>query len=169
MSKTVKLHYMRLLIAALIAVLCSTSRAEQNDPIKENFGPRPSPYPGFLAINEIPQGFAERRHFYSRRQYEVELTRTTERGVANLHILESDITIFLEPKDRSPKKQFAFQGQPGRVFCRAKGPKDIYDSCTLYWFNGPKQRLSIYLEDPMLDERSPDYLIEILENMKIVP
>ena len=154
-------------VAVLIVVVCWTAKA---DPIRENFGPRPSPWPGFLALEKMPLGFSEKRHFFSRHQYEVLLAKRSERREAVLHILESDITIFLEPKDRPATKQFTFQGQPGRVFCRPKAQDTDYTSCTLYWYNGPMQRLSLSLDDDStLDERSANYLIEILESMKTVP
>jgi hypothetical protein len=160
-----KTKWMALPVALLIVFVCSIVKA---DPIQENFGPRPSPWPGFLALEQIPLGFKEKMHFFSRHQYEISLTKATEAGEAVLQILESDITIFVEPKDRPATKQFTFRGQPGRVFCHAKVQNTGYASCTLYWYNSPMQRLSLYLEDPTLDERSSDYLIEILESMKPV-
>jgi hypothetical protein len=88
--------------AAMALLVCSIANA---DPIQENFGQRPSPWPGFLAFDQFPAGFKEKRHYYSRHQYEVMLVKATERSEATvLHIIESDITIFLEPKDPASNK-----------------------------------------------------------------
>jgi hypothetical protein len=161
-----KIKWMWIASAAIALSTCSIANA---DPIQENFGQRPSPWPGFLAFDQFPAGFVEKKRYYSRHQYEVTLAKATERSEATvLHIIESDITISLEPKDRPPTKQFTFRGQPNRVFCHPNKQNDLR-SCTLYWFNGPMQRLSLSLDNSTTDDQSSDFLIELLEGMITVP
>jgi len=135
------------------------------DPIAENFGPRPAPYPGFLVLppEEIPRGFQENTHHYSKQEYTIHFTRKLNGDQIDLDIVESPITRFVYDQSRIVR-EFNHQGIVGRVYAANDGGKSMLN---LIWLNPPKQRISIYLMQRLGNDYSPEDLIKILESMKL--
>jgi hypothetical protein len=157
------------LLALTVALGQSYLRVEP-DPVEWNYGALPGPAPGFLALTSasLPSGFQERQHHYSRHEYTIDFFQKTQSGTVYLSVVESDLAKFVEP-NTPPLKQFSFKGQLGRVYGtnNLNGGEPSY-CLDLYWFNGPKQRLSIGIsETPPLHRYSPDDLLGILKSMQL--
>jgi hypothetical protein len=134
------------------------------DPILDNFGPRPVPYPGFLVLpsEEVPSGFQEVSHHYTKQEYDIKLKQTRNGDQIDLEIFESPITQFLYSPSEIVR-EFDYQGITGHVYVHAskRGQEK-----TLVWLNPPRQRISISLAQRVGDDYSPDDLIRVLKSMK---
>lgn len=138
------------------------------DPIVENFGSRPSPYPGFLVLppERAPAGFQETSHHYTKREYRVQFTKMMDGKKVDLEISESDITQFLHDNSKLVR-EFTHRGVTGHVYT-SYNEKLQKITLNLIWLNPPKQRISIYLTQTPDGSFSPDDLIQILADMKPV-
>jgi len=134
------------------------------DPILDNFGPRPVPYPGFLILpsEKVPPGFQEVSHHYTKQEYGIHLRQTRSDDRIDLDIFESPITQFSYSQSELVR-EFDYQGITGRVYAHfSKGGKEK----TLVWLNPPGQRISISLTQSVGDDYSPDDIIRVLKSMK---
>jgi len=134
------------------------------DPILDNFGPRPVPYPGFLVLpsEEVPPGFQEVSHHYTKQEYRINLRQTRNDDRIDLDIFESPITQFSYSQSELVR-EFDYQGITGRAYAHVgKGGKET----TLVWLNPPRQRISISLTQSVGDDYSPDDIIRVLKSMK---
>jgi hypothetical protein len=131
------------------------------DPIMENFGPRPLPYPGFLVLppEGIPPGFQEVSHHYTKQEYGVRFRKMLNGDRIDLDIIESPTTKFVYDQS-TLVREFDHQGVTGRVY---SGKTTL----NLIWLNPPKQRISIYLTQSVGNDSSPEDLIRVLESMKL--
>ena len=132
--------------------------------ISGNFGPRPVPYPGFLVLpsEEVPPGFQEVSHHYTKQEYRINLRQTRNDDRIDLDIFESPITQFSYSQSELVR-EFDYQGITGRVYAHVgKGGKET----TLVWLNPPRQRISISLTQSVGDDYSPDDIIRVLKSMK---
>jgi hypothetical protein len=136
------------------------------DPIVENFGPRPAPYPGFLVLpaERVPAGFQETRHHYTKREYTVHFTKLLNGKRVDLDIVESDLTTFVH-KRLELVREFTYQAIIGQVYTSYDDEVQKH-TLNLIWLNPPKQRISIYLTQTPGNDYSPEDLIEILASMK---
>jgi hypothetical protein len=136
------------------------------DPIIDNFGLRPRPYPGFLLLHpeDAPAGFQEVTHRYTKQEYRIEFTKTQNEDQIRLEIFESPITQFRYSQSQLVQT-FEHQGITGHIY--AYGGQ-WGKAMTLVWLNPPRQRLSISLKQRAGDDPSPDDLIKILQSMKPV-
>ena len=160
----------------LLASVCA--RADDNadeqdlitvsDPIQENFGARPSPYSGFLALppEAVLSGFKEVRHHYTKREYTLDFTRMVDGKKIDLNITESDNAKFVFDNEELIQ-EFKYQGITGQVYVY-HNQKTLETTFNLIWLNPPKQRIAIYLTQTPAKEYSPKDLIKILESMKNV-
>lgn len=139
-----------------------------SDPIQENFGARPSPYPGFLALppEAVLSGFKEVRHHYTKREYTIDFTRMVDGNKIDLNIVESDNAKFFYSNSELVQ-EFEYQGITGQVYVY-HNRKTQETTFNLIWLNPPKQRIAIYLTQTPAKEYSPKDLIKILESMKNV-
>jgi hypothetical protein len=139
-----------------------------SDPIQENFGARPSPYPGFLALppEAVPSGFKEVGHHYTKREYTLDFTRMVDGKKIDLNIAESDNAKFFYSNSELVQ-EFKYQGITGQVYVY-HNLKTQETSFNLIWLNPPKQRIAIYLTQTPAKEYSQKDLIKILESMKNV-
>lgn len=134
------------------------------DPILDNFGPRPAPYPGFLILppGEAPPGFQEVSHRYTKQEYEIKFRKMQNDNQIDLDIFESPITQFLYSQSKLVR-EFDYQGITGHVYAYSgKRGKEM----TLVWLNPPKQRISISLTQSAGDDYSPEDIINVLKSMK---
>jgi hypothetical protein len=134
------------------------------DPILDNFGPRPVPYPGFLILpsEEVPPGFQEVSHHYTKQEYAIKLRQTRNDDQIDLDIFESPFTQFLYSQSELVR-EFDYLGITGRVYAHvSKRGKEK----TLVWLNPPRQRISISLSQRVDDDYSPDDIIRVLKSMK---
>lgn len=136
------------------------------DPIKENFGDRASPYPGFLILppSEIPSGFKEVRHHYTKREYTISFIQMVNGKKINLDIAEGDFVNFSH-NGETLVQEFLFQGVKGQVYFY-HDKRTSEDSYSLNWLNPPKQRIAIYLTQTPDKSYSPRDLINILVEMR---
>jgi hypothetical protein len=139
-----------------------------SDPIQENFGARPTPYPGFLALppEAVPSGFKVVRHRYTKGEYTLDFTKMVAGKKIDLNIVESDYTKF-EYSNSKLVQEFKHLGINGKVYVY-HNQKTQETSFNLIWLNPPKQRIAIYLTQTPAKEYSPEDLIKILESMKNV-
>lgn len=139
-----------------------------SDPIQENFGARPSPYSGFLALppEAVPFGFKEVKHHYTKREYTIDFTKVVDGKEIGLNIVESDNCNFVY-SDMELVREFLYQGIIGQVYVYHH-PKKQETMFNLIWLNPPKQRIAIYLTQTPAKEYSPEDLIAILKSMKNV-
>jgi len=152
------------ILLAVIAVAGQLYRAVVPDPILDNFGPRPAPYPGFLILpsEEAPPGFQEVSHRYTKQEYEIKFRKTQNDDRIDLDIFESPITQFLYSQSKLVR-EFDYQGITGHVYAYGgKRGKEM----TLVWLNPPKQRISISLTQSAGDDYSPEDIINVLKSMK---
>jgi|GEM_PF-5311385 len=136
------------------------------DPIRENFGPRSTPYKGFLipGPDTIPFGFKEIKHNYTKRDYSVHYSKNMNGKRVNLNISESVQCIYGHNAS-TLVKEFLYRGIKGEIYIHH--PKQPgYISYNLIWLNPPRQRISIYLSQEPSGEYKPDDLIRILKSMK---
>jgi hypothetical protein len=139
-----------------------------SDPIQENFGARPSPYPGFLALppEAVLPGFKEVKHHYTKREYTIDFTRMVDGKKIDLNIIESDSVQFVLG-NAELVQEFKHQGITGQVYVY-HNQKTQETTFELMWLNPPKQRIAIYLTQTPSREYSPKDLITILTSMTIV-
>jgi hypothetical protein len=137
------------------------------DPIQENFGSRPLPYPGFLVLppEGVPSGFQERDHHYTKQEYSVHFTKMLNGTPLYLHIVESPVTIFVHNTSKLVM-DFFYKDILGHVYTTHDDNTDT-TTLNLIWLNPPKQRISIYLTQTPEDDYSPDDLVKILESMRL--
>jgi hypothetical protein len=137
------------------------------DPILDNFGPRPAPYPGFLVLppESVPPGFQEISHHYTKQEYAVRFRKTSNDSRTVLDIFESPTTAFLYS---NAIREFNYRGINGHIYAHSS---ERGKSTTLVWLNPPRQRISISLMRSPADGDGPaaDDLIKILEDMTLVP
>lgn len=153
-----------LVLLAVAALAGQIHNAVVPDPILDNFGPRPAPYPGFLILppEEAPPGFKEVSHRYTKQEYEIKFRKMQNGGQIDLHIFESPITQFLYSQSKLVR-EFEYHGITGHVYAYGgKGGKEM----TLIWLNPPRQRVSISLRQRAGDDYSPEDVINVLKSMK---
>ena len=138
------------------------------DPIVENFGSRPSPYPGFLVLpaERVPPSFQETSHHYTKREYRVQFKKMMNGKRVDLEIAESDITKFIHDKSKLVR-EFTYRGITVHIYT-SYNEKLQQITLNLIWLNPSKQRISIYLTQTPDDSFSADDLIQILASMKPV-
>ena len=78
--------------------------------------------------------------------------------------MESDAAKFFEGSSEQLVKEFEFKGQKGRVY-EYPAKREVPRSYVLCWFNPPKQRLSISVDQNPVHEFSPNDLIDLLKAM----
>ena len=142
-------------LLAVAAVAGQIYLAVVPDPILDNFGPRPAPYPGFLILpsEQAPPGFQEVSHRYTKQEYEIKFRKVQNGDQIDLHIFESPTTQFLYSQSRIVR-EFDYQGITGHVYAYGgNGRKEM----TLIWLNPPRQRVLISLAQP----DGGDYLPEM--------
>ena len=113
------------------------------DPIQENFGARPSPYPGFLALppEAVLSGFKEVGHHYTKREYTLDFTRMVDGKKIDLNITESDNAKFVFDNEELIQ-EFKYQGITGQVYVyHNKNTQET--TFNLIWLNPPKQTIAI--------------------------
>jgi hypothetical protein len=137
------------------------------DPIMENFGARPLPYPDFLVLppEGIPPGFQEVSHHYTKQEYGIRFRKMLNGDPIDLDIIESPITKFVHDRSKLVR-EFDHQEVTGRVYV-ANNDKSRKTTLNLIWLNPPKQRISIYLTQSVDNDYSPEDLIRVLESMKL--
>jgi hypothetical protein len=137
-----------------------------SDPIQENFGARPSPYPGFLALppEAVLSGFKEVGHHYTKREYTLDFTKMVDGKKIDLNIAESDNEKFVYSNEELVQ-EFKYQGITGQVYVY-HNQKTQETTFNLIWLNPPKQRIAIYLTQTPTKEYSPEDLIKLLKSMK---
>ncbi len=159
-----------------VAIIFSASRLYLKivpDPIKENFGRRPFPYPGFLVLpaDAVPPGFKEANHYYSKQQYSITFVKLEKDKNIRLSVSESDAVYIFKDKNRI--KEFTYAGIVGHIY-KYFNEKTLTKSLTLIWLNPPKQRVIIDVTQPLgeidvtqlSEEFTPEDLIELLSKMK---
>jgi hypothetical protein len=136
------------------------------DPIRENFGARSEPYPGFLVLppEAVPEGFEEVEHHFTKREYMVHYTKMLNDQEIDLEIAEGDRIIFSH-SGSDLVKEFEYQEITGQVYIH-KHKKTGVTSYNLTWLNPPKQRIAIQLTQTANNDYSPNDLIAILKSMK---
>jgi hypothetical protein len=151
----------------LLTIAVATGQIDRTvvpDPILDNFGPRPVPYPGFLILpsEAVPPDFQEVSHHYTKQEYGINLRQTRNDDRIDLDIFESPITQFLYSQSELVR-EFDYQGITGRVYAHVskRGTEK-----TLVWLNPPRQRISISLSQSVGDDYSPDDIIRVLKSMK---
>lgn len=153
-------------LLAIVAVSGQVYLAGVPDPIKENFGPRPLPYAGFLILppEQVPTGFQEISHHYTKQEYSISFRKVLDDDQIDLDIVESPITEF-SLNQLKLVREFDYRGITGRVYAAHDG-KWGRTILNLIWLNPPRQRIAIYLTQRTGDDYSPEDLIRILQSMK---
>jgi len=151
-----------------IAVLSAVGRSYFEavpEPIQENFGPRPSPYAGFLFLppEAVPSGFEEVEHRYSKREYSIKFRKIIDGKKIDLDIAEGDNIGF--SRQGKLVKEFKYKEIKGSVYIHHHKTTKV-TSFNLIWLNPPKQRLAIYLTQTPKNEHTPEDLIKILKSMR---
>lgn len=166
-------YTLSILICPLLLVVTIVAGQTYNyynpDPIQYNFGPLDRPASGFLVLapNSLPTDFSEKRHHYSRNHYTIDLVRDTKHGREFLHISESVTAQFGEPNLKFLAVEFTYQGELGRVYAQTAREDEERITYSLFWYNGPKQRLYIYFVAPKRSGYMPDEVIRILKSMVV--
>ncbi len=137
-----------------------------SDPIIENFGAREAPYEGFLVFPKqlISGDYNEISHHYTRREYTIAFRKVVNNVAYGVGVIESDRAQFSEPDKENLAKYFSFNGRSGRVFVYQEHLTER-PALALYWFNPPKQRLSISAQLDPAHPLSSDDLINFLKAM----
>jgi hypothetical protein len=135
------------------------------DPIAENFGPRPSPYPGFLVLpaDAVPLGFKEVRHHYSKTEYSINFSRHVGSQYTYLSISESETATYSHGGART-NSEFLHSGIVGHVY-EYFNEENLDKSLHLIWLNPPKQRVSIFLTQSS-SEFLPDDVIDLFKKLR---
>jgi hypothetical protein len=133
------------------------------DPFVDDFGPRLIPQPGFLILppEEVPTGFEEISHHYSKKEYRIHFRKMPDKG-CNLFIVESPTAIYSHSLS-DLVREFDYRGVTGHVYAAGYSGKITLH---LIWLNPPMQRISIFLSQHLSDGYSPDDLIKIIQSMK---
>jgi hypothetical protein len=155
-----------IILLASVAMGGQLYRAAVPDPIMDNFGPRPLPYPGFLVLpsEQVPTGFQEVSHQYTKQYYGVRFRKMLNDDQIELDIAESPTTTFVYDQAKLVQ-EFDHQGITGRVYATYDG-KRAKAMLNLIWLNPPRQRIAIYLTQRNGDDYSPEDLVRILQSMK---
>lgn len=137
------------------------------DPVMDNFGPRPLPYSGFLVLprEEVPAGFQEVSHHYSKHDYNIHFRRMLNDNWVQLHIAESRGAKFVHSSSQMVRG-FDYRGITGHVYAETED-KSGKRTLHLIWLNPPQQRVSILLTQPPGDSYSPEDLITLLRSMTL--
>jgi hypothetical protein len=108
-----------------------------------------------------------RSTIFSKREYSIDFVRTIDNGVQLLHVIESDLTKFVEPTQQSPI-EFVHRGKTGRLYTvpDRKNPERV--THYLFWLNPPKQRLMLTWSSSRFDNIAPMQLVDILQRMRDV-
>ena len=135
------------------------------DPIVDNFGPRPRPYPGFLILptEQVPTGFQETSHRYTKQEYDIRFSKIRNDDQIDLEIFQSPTTQFSYSQS-SLVQEFDHRGVKGHVYAYSGqwGKRMV-----LVWLNPPRQRISISVRQKTGSDYSPEDLIKILQSMKV--
>lgn len=156
-----------LVLVALAVVAGQLYLTAVPDPVMENFGPRPLPYPGFLVLppEGVPPGFQEVSHHYTKQEYGIRFRKMLNGDPIDLDIIESPTTKFVYDQSKLVR-EFDHQEVTGRVYA-AYNDRSRKTTLNLIWLNPPKQRISIYLTQSVGNDYSPEDLIRVLESMKL--
>jgi hypothetical protein len=154
--------------STLIMLVVSVSRLYLRavpDPIIENWGPRPFPYPGFLVFpaEAAPKGFKEVRHHYSKWEYVIDFEKIDGDRRTRLRISEHIEPLYYQG-DKKPAREFTHKGISGCVY-EFLFEQPLEKRLTLFWVNPPMQQVCISLSQ-QLDEFGPDDIIELFMKMK---
>jgi hypothetical protein len=158
--------WLPLAFIALVSVAGQSYLRVVPDPIRENFGARAEPYPGFLVLPQeaVPEGFKEVEHHFTKREYIVRYTKMLNGQKIDLGIAEGDRIMFGHSGSELVK-EFEYQGITGQVYINQHSKTGVI-SYNLIWLHPPKQRIAIHLTQTANNDYSPDDLIAILKSMK---
>ena len=127
-----------LVLVAFAAVAGRLYLTAVPDPIIENFGPRPLPYAGFLILpsEQVPTGFQEVSHRYTKQEYSIRFRRMLNDDQIDLEIFESPTTQFVYDQSKLVR-EFDHRGITGRVYAAHDGKRG--NKLNLIWLNPPRQ------------------------------
>jgi hypothetical protein len=158
--------WLPLLFVAVVSGAGQLHLAAVPDPIQENFGSRPVPYPGFLFLpsDQVPSGFTETKHHYTKVEYMIYFTTELHGQRIYLNIVEGSSVTFGVDKS-ALLQEFTYLRIPGRIYRYVNG-RTHEATLSLIWLNPPRQRISIWLTQTPANDYSPEDLIRILKNMR---
>ena len=138
-----------------------------SDGIIENFGDREAPYKGFLVLSnsDLPDGYNETRHHYTKTEYMVIFEKLVESTSLRVEVTESSVVQFFEPTKYDVEREFTVNGRVGRVLSYREHLTNR-EALVLYWLNPPMQRVSITVELGGAHPFSPDDVVSLLTAMR---